>query len=196
MRDYDPAQPTKYLAYLYGWAMAQPIPTGEFKWMEPYERKDILSYPDDHEYGAMVECDLKYPQDLHDDQNDYPLAPENVEIDKVRKLVPHLGKRTKYILHYRNLKMYMGRGMKLAKVNHIIGFRQSPWVKPYIDKNTELRAVAKSDAEKDFFKLMNNSVTGKTMENIRKRVVVRLVINKEGAEACGQAQLRSSGHLH
>lgn len=186
MSDYDPAQPTKYLVYLdannlYGWAMAQPITTGDDEWMEPSEIEDIFSYLDDHEYGAMVECDLKYHQDLHDDHNDYPLAPENVEIDKVRKLVPHLGKRTKYILHYRKLKMYMGRGMKLAKVHRIIGFRQSPWLKPYIDKNTELRAVTKSDAEKDFFKFMNNSVFGKTMENIRKRVDVRLVTNEKQA---------------
>lgn len=73
----------------------------------------------------MVECELKYPQDLHDDHNDYPLEPENVEIDKVRKLVPHLGKRTKYILHYRNLKMSMEKGIKLAKVHRIIELRQS-----------------------------------------------------------------------
>lgn len=135
MTDYDASQPTKCLTFLdannfYGWAMAQPLPTGEFKWMELSEIEDILRYPDDHEYGAMVECDLEYPQDLHDDHNDYPFAPENVEIDELRKLVPHLGKHTKYILQYRNLKMYMGRGMKLAKVHRIIGFRQSPWLKP------------------------------------------------------------------
>lgn len=69
----------------------------------------------------------------------------------------------------------------LKKFYRIIGFNQSPWLEPYIDKNTELRAVAKSDAEKDFFKLMNNSVFGKTMENIRKRVDVRLVTNEKQA---------------
>lgn len=108
----------------------------------------------------MVECDLEYPQELHDDHNDYPLAPENVEIDGVHKLTPHLNKRVKYTLHHRNLKMYMARGMKLTKVHRIIGFRQSAWLKPYIDKNTGLRAVATNDAEKDVFKLMNNSVFG------------------------------------
>ena len=71
--------------------------------------------------------------------------------------------------------MYLGRGVKLVKVHRIIQFRQSPWLKPYIDKNTSLRAVAKSDSEQDFFKLMNNSVFGKTMENIRKRADDRLV---------------------
>ena len=186
MTDYDSSQPTKYLTYLdannlYGWAMAQPLPTGDFEWMEPEEIEKVLEYPDDHEYGAMVECDLEYPQDLHDAHNDYPLAPENVEIDKVRKLVPHLGKREKYTLHYRNLKLYLSMGMKLVKVHRIIGFRQSPWLKSYIELNTKLRAAAKTDSEKEFFKLMNNSVFGKTMENIRKRVDVRLVTTEKQA---------------
>ena len=129
----------------------------------------------------MAECDLEYPKHLHDSHNDYPLAPENVEIDGVRKLTPHLGKREKYTLHYRNLKYYISQGMILKKVYHIIRFDQSPWLKPYIDLNTDLRALATSDAEKDFYKLMNNSVFGKTMENIRKRVDVRLVTSEKQA---------------
>ncbi|VDH89813.1 Hypothetical predicted protein [Mytilus galloprovincialis] len=80
MSTYDASQPTKYLTYLdannlYGWAMSQPLPTGDFEWVEPEEIGEILEYPDDHEYGAMIECDLEYPQDLHDAHNDYPLAP-------------------------------------------------------------------------------------------------------------------------
>ncbi|VDI52955.1 Hypothetical predicted protein [Mytilus galloprovincialis] len=186
MANYDSTQQTKYLTYLdannlYGWAMSQPLPTGDFEWVEPEEIDGILSYSDDNEYGAIVECDLEYPQDLHDDHNDYPLAPENVEINKVRKLVPHLGKREKYTLHYRNLKMYLDMGMKLTKVHRIIGFKQSPWLKTYIDLNTRLRAAAKTDSEREFFKLMNNSVFGKTMENIRKRVDVRLVTTEKQA---------------
>ena len=186
METYDRSQPTKYLIYLdannlYGWAMAQPLPTGDFEWMEPEAIEDVLRYPDDHEYGAMVECDLEYPHDLHNAHNDYPLAPENVEINKVRKLVPHLGKREKYTLHYRNLKLYLEMGMKLTKVHRIIGFRQSPWLKQYVDLNTALRTEAKTESEKDFFKLMVCSVFGKTMENIRKRVDVRLVTTEKQA---------------
>ncbi|CAG2198944.1 unnamed protein product [Mytilus edulis] len=179
MKNFDSSQPTKYLTYLdannlYGWAMVQSLPTGDFEWVEPEE----IEYPDDHEYGAMVECDLEYPEKLHNAHNDYPLAPENVKINKVRKLVPHLGKREKYTLHYGNLKMYLTMGMKLTKTRRIIRFRQSPWLKHYIDLNTALCTKAKTDSEKDFFKLMNVSVFGKTMENIRKRVDVRLV-NRE-----------------
>ena len=186
MENHDPSKPTKYLTYLdannlYGWAMSQPLPTGGFVWVEPEEIDKILSHPDDGVYGAMVECDLEYPQDLHDAHNDYPLAPENVEINMVRKLVPHLGKREKYTLHYRNLKMYLEMGMKLTKVHRIIGFSQSPWLKTYIELNTRLRATAKTDSERDFFKLMNNSVFGKTMENMRKRVDVRLVTTEKQA---------------
>ncbi|CAG2190274.1 unnamed protein product [Mytilus edulis] len=83
MKNFDSSQPTKYLTYLdannlYGWAMVQSLPTGDFEWVEPEE----IEYPDDHEYGAMVECDLEYPEKLHDAHNDYPLAPENVKINK------------------------------------------------------------------------------------------------------------------
>ncbi|VDI35302.1 Hypothetical predicted protein [Mytilus galloprovincialis] len=95
MKNFDSSQSTKYLTYLdannlYGWAMVQSLPTGDFEWVEPEEIEEILDYPDDHEYGAMVKCDLEYPEKLHDAHNDYPLAPQNVEINKVRKLVPHL----------------------------------------------------------------------------------------------------------
>ena len=99
----------------------------------------------------------------------------------MRKLVPHLNNRTKYTLHYRNLKLYQAMGMKITKVHRIIGFRQSQWLKPCIDLNTDLRTKAKTDSEKDFFKLMINSVFGKTMENIRKRVDVRLVTSDKQA---------------
>ena len=118
---------------------------------------------------------------LHDEHNYYPLAPESVVINKVRKLVPHLNNRTKYTLHYDNLKLYQAMGMKITKVRRIIGFRQSPWPKPYINLNTALRTKAKTESEKDFFNLVINSVFGKTMDNIRKRVDVRLVTSEKQA---------------
>ena len=186
MSDYNKMQATKYLTYLdannlYGYAMSQPLPTGKFEWIEPQEIEKILNHEDDHKIGYMIECDLEYPKELHNKHNDYPLAPEIMVINKVPKLIPSLNNRTKYVLHYKNLKQNLLLGMKLTKVHRIIGFEQSPCLKQYIDLNTNLRTKANNDSEKDFFKLMNNSLFGKTMENIRKRVNVKLVTSGKQA---------------
>ena len=145
----------------------------------------------------ILEVDLKYPKKLHNLHNDYPIAPEKVKVssgmlseyckriaDKynistglVSKLIPMLEDKKKYVLHYRNLQLYLDLGLKIKKVHRVLKFNQSPWIKQYIDFNTEKRKNAKNPFEKDFFKLMNNSVFGKTMENLQKRVDVRLVTN-------------------
>ena len=97
----------------------------------------------------------------------------------VEKLIPNLRDKTKYIIHYKNLIQCLKAGMKLKKIHRGIKFIESDWMKPYIEKNTNLRTKAKNNFEKDFFKLMNNSVFGKTMENIRNRVDVKLVNTEE-----------------
>ena len=206
MKDYNKDKPSKYIMYLdannlYGWAMSQYLPTGGFKWLKQnkIDNLDLGKYNEQSKKGLILEVDLEYPNELHDIHNDYPLAPEKVKVtenmlsnyckkiaDKynistglVHKLIPTLSKKEKYVLHYRNLQLYINLGLKVSKVHRVLEFDQSPWLKQYIDYNTEKRKNAKNDFEKDFFKLMNNSVFGKTMENIRKRVDVRLVTDEK-----------------
>ena len=97
----------------------------------------------------------------------------------VKKLIRNLGSKTKYVLHNRNLQLYLSLGMKLTKIHRVLRFKQSDWMKKYIDFNTEKRVNAANDFEKDFCKLMINSVYGRTMENLRKRISVQLVTNKK-----------------
>ena len=205
-KQYDEKAPSKYLMYLdannlYGWAMSQYLPTGNFKWMTEKQINEInlATYKEDSKQGLILEVDLEYPRELHDLHNDYPLGPEkvkvtenmlsnyckkikekyNISIRQVHKLIPTLNNKEKYVLHYRNLQLYLDLGLKLTKVHRVLEFDQSPWLKKYIDFNTEKRKHAKNAFEKDFFKLMNNSVFGKTMENLRKRVDVRLVTDEK-----------------
>ena len=179
-------KPSKYLMYLdannlYGCAMSKKLPTHGFKWLTGGEMEKI--YENRHNLNKMpciLEVDLEYPENLHDRHNDYPLCPEKVKCKNgVEKLIPNLRDKKKYVLHYKNLIQCLDMGLKIKNIHRGIKFVESEWMKPYIDKNTNLRAKAKNNFEKDFYKLMNNSVFGKTMENIRNRVDVKLVNTEE-----------------
>ena len=100
-----------------------------------------------------------------------------VKVGDVKKLIPNLGNKTNYVVHYRNLQLYFSLGMKLTKIHRVLKFRQSDWMKKYIDFNTEKGMNATNDFEKKIFKLMINSFYRKTMENLRRRINVRLVNN-------------------
>ena len=176
--NYDPKKPDKYILYLdannlYGWAMSKPQPNKNFRWMKENELKNWKSMP------CFLEVDLEYPEELHDLHNEYPLAPEKITVGKVEKLVPNLNDKKNYVLHCENLKLYMRKGLKLTKIHRGVIFEESAFMKPYIDLNTDMRTKGTTDFEKDFYKLMNNSVFGKTMENVRNRVNVKLVTNKK-----------------
>ena len=185
-RGFNKNKPSKYLMYLdannlYGCAMSEKLPTHGFKWLTGGEIEKI--YENRHTLNKMsciLEVDLEYPENLHDLHNDYPLCPEKVKCKNgVEKLIPNLRDKKKYVLHYKNLIQCLDMGLKIKHKHKGIKFVESEWMKPYIDKNTNLRAKAKNNFEKDFYKLMNNSVFGKTMENIRNRVDVKLVNTKE-----------------
>ena len=184
-RGFNENKPSKYLMYLdannlYGCAMSEKLPTHGFKWLTGGEMEKI--YENRHNLNKMpciLEVDLEYPENLHDRHNDYPLCPEKVKCKNgVEKLIPNLRDKTKYVIHYKNLIQCLDMGLKIKHIHRGIKFVESEWMKPYIDKNTNLRAKAKNNFEKDFYKLMNNSVFGKTMENIRNRVDVKLVNNE------------------
>jgi len=130
---------------------------------------------------GILEVDLEYPEELHDLHDEYPLAPERLMINNVEKLVPNLNDKKNYVVHHKILKLYESLGMKITKVHRGIVFKESDWLKKYISLNTDLRTKAKNDFEKDFFKLMNNSVFGKTMENIRNRQDIKLATNEKQA---------------
>ena len=146
---------------------------------------------DDAEDGYIFEVDLHYPQHLHDAHDDYPLAPEPLETGSdmysptqqavfpqsapQRKLIPNLRDKVRNVVHYRNLKLYLQLGLVVTRIHRVLVFKQSTWLKKYIDLNTLHRSFAESSFLKDFFKLMNNSVFGKTQENLRKRVHVELI---------------------
>jgi hypothetical protein len=172
--DYDKTKPNSYICYLdannlYGWAMSQYLPYEKFRFMsdEEIEQLDVTTVSDDAGIGYVLECDLEYPSKLHDLHNDYPLAPEHMTINEsmlspfcksmnanhvfTEKLIGSLQTKTKYKVHYRNLKLYLSLGMKLIKVHRVVAFNQKPWLKSYIELNTRLRQMAKSEFEKDFF---------------------------------------------
>ena len=101
-----------------------------------------------------------------------------IKVGDVKKLIPNLGNKNNYELHYKNLQLYFSLGLKLTKIHWVLKFKQSDWMKKCIDFNTKKRKNAANDSEKYFFKLMINSVYGKALENLRKRISVRLVTNE------------------
>ena len=194
MKSYNPTKPSSYIQYLdannlYGWAMSQNLPTHGFKWITNITKQEVIDIVDGANHsmsnhgkkGYIFEVDLEYPPELWKSHDDYPLAPENIKVNGVEKLVCHFKPRKNYVVHYRNLRQYLEMGMKITAVHRGISFYQSSWMEPYIRKNTELRKCAKNSFEKDFFKLMNNSVFGKTIENIRKRQNIILVDDRRKA---------------
>ena len=180
MQSYDAKKPSKFITYLdannlYGWEMIQYLPYSGFKWLNQKEISDFClnSISENSSIGYILEVDLEYPSELHDLHNDYPLAPENLEITQnilskyclsiankyriktggVNKLVPNLGNKSEYVPYYKNRQLYLSLGMELTKVHRILEFKQSDWLKKYIDFNTDKRKNAAYSFEKYFFKI-------------------------------------------
>ena len=160
MKDFNESELSKFLMYfdannLYGGAMSEKLPVHNFKWMTNKEIENLFNNQIVQVWKktpCILEVDLEYPEELHNHHNDYPLCPERVECDNgVKKLIPNLRDKNNYVVHYKTLIQYLSLGMKLKKIHRGIKFTESAFLKPYIDKNTKLRAQAKNDFEKDFF---------------------------------------------
>ena len=181
MTNYNKNKESSYLQYLdannlYGWAMSQKLPVGDFKWVE---KDNILNFMKDYDInsdkGYIFEVDIEYPKNLYKLHSDLSFLPERMKINNSKKLGCSVYNKENYVIHIRYLKQALDHGLILNTVHKVIEFRQGAWLKPYIDMNTELRKHAKNESDKEIFQLMNNSACGKTMENVRNHRDIRLV---------------------
>ena len=207
MKNYHNKEESSYIQYLdannlYGWAMSKKLPTNGFKWIDNTEMAEpsakhvinedfIKNYNENNDKGYILEVDVKYPKRLQELHSDLPFLSERMEVNKCKKLVCNLFNKKKYVVHINVLKQELNHGLKLKKIHRVIEFNQEAWLKPYIDMNTELRKAAKNDFEKDLFKLINNSVFRKTIENIRKHRDIKLVTTDKK-----RSKLVSEPHYH
>ena len=183
MNDYDKKNKLSYIQYLdannlYDKAMTEKLPVRGFRWMEDISKIDgdfVKVYNKNDNKGYILDVDVDYPSKLQNLHSDLPFLPERMVINNTKKLVCNLNDKKNYIVHINVLKQALDHELKLKKVYRLIEFEQEAWLKEYIDINTELRKKATNHFEKEFFKLMNNAVFGKTMENVRKHRDLKLV---------------------
>ena len=197
--------------------MIQKLPYRNLKWDDKITENDIINY-NNGRTGYILEVDSEYPKELHDLHNDYPLAPEvmNVKADmlsekqveiyklinggkepkdeKTSKLILNLNGKSKYVVHIRTLQFYLKHGLKLKKTHRAIKFEQKEILKPYIEFNTEKQKNARNDFEKEIFKLLNNAVVGKTMEDKRKHLDFEIVSDEKRLMKC--VNIPSFKHSH
>ena len=185
----------KYLLYLdannlYGFSMSQPMPFKNFNWSNDLTLDKLQT--------GIYEVDIEIPKNLHDKFKDYPLWPEIKNIpenvfpnyqnylndklnikytEKDKKLILDLLPKKNYKIYYKNLEYYMKLGVKITKIHKTLAFDEKSFLKDYIDLNTNLRKHSKNDLEKDLFKLMNNAIFGKSMENVLNRSNIKLINN-------------------
>ena len=176
MKNCDKNNESSYIEYLdannlCGWKMSQKLPVIGFKWVEKLSKFNeifIKNYIENSDMGYFLEVDIDYPKELFNLHKDLPFLPERKRVNKVEKLICSIEDKEKYVIQTRALKQALNHGLVLRKIHRVIQFNQEDWLKPYIDMNT-----------KDFFKLVNNSVFGKAMENVRKHRDIKLVTTDE-----------------
>ena len=184
---------------LYGWAMTQNLPYCDFKFLsqKKFDSFDLKSISENSKVGYILEVNLEYCKELHDIHSDYPLvlicclitvrlllinmAKKLVELNK---LIRNLGDKVEYVVHHRNLRYYLSLGIRLVRIHRILKFKQINWLKSYVNFNAEKRKQSGCKFDKHFLKLMINCVYGKSMENIRKTINVKLINDKRKYLKC------------
>lgn len=199
--NYDPEKPESYLMYLdanslYAWAMTQPLPINGFKWVDA-DSFDLSSLGKDGK-GHILEIDCHIPDSLHDQLNDYPPAPQKMNVSEamhsplqkemgckagnIEKLIPNFYSKTKYVVHHHALQQYIKLGLQVTKIHRVFEFNERCWLKSFIDLNTIMRQKAMLEGDKagvGTYKLMSNAVFGKSCENLLNRVNVEIVNSKK-----------------
>ena len=180
---------SSYLMYLdannlYGWAMSQKLPINGFKWVEKsklsrFNERFIKNYNENSDKGYFLEVDIEHLETLFRSHQDLLFLPERKKLARVETLNCSIEDKEKYVIQIRALKQALNHGLILKKVHKVIKFNQRAWLKANIDMNTRYRKEAKNEFEKDFFKLMNNFLFEKTMENVRKHRDTKLVTTDE-----------------
>ena len=174
--------------------MSQYLPTGDFREIKVPRSslKTILRTPDKDEHGLLIERDLEYPSSIHKKTEFYPflLEKKTIKVEEfspymttykpekykpTEKLIMDQTNKQRYFLHYKDLYFFIRHGIRSLNVYTVYKFEQSPWLANHVKYNTEQRKKAKSEFEKHFYKLMNNSFYGKTIENIRKPLNLDLI---------------------
>ena len=199
---FDPSKPTSFIMSwdvinLYGYCMLSKLPSGNFRFLEDPENFDYQSVEYDGDIGYILEVDIQYPDELHDRHSDLPLAPEHLKVTRdmlseysktdssfrgQTALTPNLYNKMKYVLYIKNLQLYTQLGMKVQKIHRVLTFDQKAYLAPYILFNTEKRQHARSDFEKDLYKLLSNAVYGKTIEQLRSRTNIKLISDPNEAK--------------
>ena len=204
MNNYNKRKTISYIMYLdannlYGWAMSQKLPINSFKWVKyltHFKEEFIKNYDENSDIGYFLEVDLEYQKKLFNLRKDLLFLPERKKLEKVKKLLCSIEDKKRHIIHIRALKQALNHGLILKGVHRVVKFNQEAWLKPYIDMNTKLRKEAKNEFEKDFFKLMNNTVFRKTMENVRNHTDLKLVTtDKERNKLVSEPNYHTTKHF-
>ena len=218
--NYDKSIKSSYFMYLdannlYGWAMSQKLPVNSFKCVKnlsKFNEEFIKGYNENCDRGHFLEEDVEYPKKLINLHKYLSFLPERKKLinlhnnlsfllvrkklEKVEKLVSGIEDKEKYVAPIRVLKQTLNHGLILKRIDKVIQFNQREWLKPYIDMNTKLRKEAKNEFEKDFFKLLNNAVFGKTMENVRNHRDIKIVTtNEKRSKLVSEPNYHTTKHL-